>query len=103
MPVRQDQETAVVDNPTQAARPLPWGPTDPLFPALEVQRGATEGQECDPLAVMLRDIAQGLAHQAGVGQVMLIEEGPVEGLAFVLPDQAHCDPGQNIRFVAVSR
>ena len=41
LPFGQHQETAVVDDPTQAPGALPRSPADPLLPALEMEgRGA---------------------------------------------------------------
>jgi hypothetical protein len=87
----QDQEAAVVDNPTEAAGPLARTPTDPVLAALEMEGGGAEREQGDPLAVEFGDVAEGLAGQAGIGQIVLCFQGAVEGRAFVVADEAEGD------------
>jgi hypothetical protein len=84
----QDQEAAVLDNPTEAAGPRARGPAEPMFAALEMEGGGAEREQGDPLAVEFGDVAEGLAGQAGAGQIVLFFQGAVEGRAFVVADEA---------------
>ena len=99
----QDQEAAVVDDQAEAAGALARTPTDPLLAALEMEGGGTEAEQRDPLTVEFGDVAEGLAGQASVGQIMLLFQGAVEGLALVVPDEAKGYSFQDVRFVELRR
>jgi hypothetical protein len=77
-----------------------------------MQGGGAEGEQGDPLAACLSagrrqvefgDVAQGLAGQAGAGQVMLVFEGAVEALALVVAEQADGQALQQITFAGRRR
>ena len=70
-------------------------PTNPVLAALEMEGGGAEGEPGDPLAVELGDVAEGLAGQAGIGQIMLSFQRTVEDFAFVVADEAEGDSFQN--------
>jgi len=95
----QDEEAAVVDDKEPAAGVLARRPPQPALAALEMEGGGAEGEQGDPLAVEFGDVAQRLAGEAGIGQVMLVCERLVKHGALVGAEQAEGDARQNISFV----
>jgi hypothetical protein len=67
-------------------------PADPRLAILQVEGGGVPSQQRDPLTLELCDVAQLLADQRGVVQVMLLDQQPIETLAFIGADQAQRDP-----------
>ena len=99
----QDEEATVIDDEEPAAGALAGRPAQPVLPALEMEGGGAEGEQGDPLAVEFGDIAEGLAGQAGAGQIVLLFEGAVEGLVFVLAEQTHGHAPQQVGFAELGR
>ena len=58
LPLRQDQEAAVVYDESKAARPLARTPSDPSFTSLQVQRASAEANESKPLSVKLGHVTE---------------------------------------------
>ncbi len=71
----QDKKAAVVDDKREAAGALAWIPRDPFFARFEVERSGGESDEGDPLALQFSHVAQGLAGQHPIVQVMLFGRG----------------------------
>jgi hypothetical protein len=57
-----------------------------------VEGGGVPGEQRDPVALMLGDVAQLFADQVRAVQVMLLDQQLVEAGAFLRFDQAHGDP-----------
>jgi len=74
MAVGQDQQARVVGDETAAAATLLGRPADELIPRFEMQRGRAPGGHGQPLALVEQSIAQLLAHQSRVVQVMMLHD-----------------------------
>ena len=94
----QDEEAAVVDDEEQAAGALTGRPTNPPLAEFEVEGSGAEGEQGDTLAVEFGDVAEGLASEAGAGQIVLVFQEAIELGALVLAEQAHGDAFQNLGF-----
>jgi hypothetical protein len=64
-----------------------------------MERSRAEGDQGDPLAVEFGHVAQGLAGQNPIVQVMLFLEEPVKLRPFILPEPADADTTQDIGFI----
>lgn len=96
----QDEEAAVVDDHGQAPGALAGTPAEPRFPRLEMERGGAESNQGDPLAVKFGHIAQRLAGQHGLVQVMLLLQQAIKLRLLGLVEQPDRDALQEIGFMA---
>jgi hypothetical protein len=62
-----------------------------------VERGGTEGAECDPLAVEFSDVAQVLTNEDGAMEIVAFLEEEIEAFAFVILKEADGDAGEQVR------
>ena len=94
----QDEEAAVVDDQAQTARALTRTPAKPRFARLEMKRCGAESDEGNPLTVELGHVAQRLAQQQGLMQIMFFLEQPVKLGPLVNEEQADADAFEEIGF-----
>jgi hypothetical protein len=72
--VRKDAEPLVVHHVTQTASLLVTGPADEAVPHAEAEGRRSPTDECDPLSVDLRDVAERRTEEASAEEVVLVEE-----------------------------
>src|SRR5207249_391618 len=71
---------------------------NPELAEFEVEGGGAEGEQGDPLAVEFGNVTEGLAREAGAGQIMLVLQETVELGALLVLEQAHGNAFQNFGF-----
>ena len=86
MPVRQNQEAAVVGNQLEPPILQPGVPADPLVACAALERGGRKAQYRHPDAVVLRRVTQGLSDLRYGTQVVMAIQQMLELLIFIGPD-----------------
>lgn len=103
LPVGEDAVTGVVGQEMASPLELIVVPADPLIAPGQVTGGGAPADQGQPLAFVLDDVAEVLAHEDGVAQVVLLGHQFVPAGKLLLGDEADLEPIKDLLFLGIGQ